>query len=99
MAFSDTDDGVLFSALSADTAAFRVLGGLYGMSVAATFGGGSVDLQMLMPDGSTYQSVLSAAFTAAGEKLVDLPPGKYKVVISTATAVQGSLVRIPYRAA
>ena len=99
MAFTDFKDGVSFSSLSATPASFTLLGGRYLMTVAATWGGGSVDLQELMPDGSTLVSVLTTTFTANGAKLVDLPPGTYEVVITTATAVQGTLVRVPYRAA
>lgn len=69
------------------------------MTLNATWGGGSADLQMLMPDGTTYVSVLAATFTADGAKIVDLPAGTFKIVITTATAVQGSLVRVPFRAA
>lgn len=97
MAFNDFKNGVSFSGLSATPAAFTVLGGLYAFAVAATFGGGNVDLQMLMPDGTTYESVLTTVVTANGQRLVDLPPGTYKVVITTATAVQGSLIRVPYQ--
>jgi hypothetical protein len=98
MALTDWDDGVSFTGLSADTAAFYVLGGRYAVAVDATFGGGSVTLQILMPDGTTYVSILPA-FTAAGAATVDLPPGSYKFDIVTATAVQGFVVRVPYRAA
>lgn len=99
MAYADTKDGVNFSALSADTAAFTLLGGRYEMIVSATWGGGSVDLKSLMPDGSTYVTVLAAVFSADSAKILDLAPGTYKVVITTATAVQGAVARIPYRGA
>jgi hypothetical protein len=97
MAFSDFYDGVRFSAISADTAAFYVLGGRYLFQADATWGGGSVTLKGLMPDGTTYLTIIS--FTAANSTSLDLPPGTYKVVVATATAVQGSLIRVPYRAA
>lgn len=98
MALADFKDGVSFTALSASTAAFTVLGGRYAIAVNATWGGGSATLQALMPDGTTYVTVLTA-FTGDGAAIVDLPPGTYKIAIATATAVQGFLIRVPYRAA
>lgn len=47
-------DGYSAANISATTAAFTLAGGRYAASVVATFGGGTVNLQMLGPDGSTY---------------------------------------------
>jgi hypothetical protein len=81
-------DGKGFSNISATTAGFALKGGAYGVFVTATFGGGTVKLQRLMLDGSTYVSVASATdFSAAGGTLVNLPPGTYRFTIATATAV------------
>jgi hypothetical protein len=91
-------DWISFTGASTTQGPFTLLGGLYGVGVSATFGGGSVTLQTLMPDGSTYVTCL-APFTAAGTALVNLPPGTYQVAIATATAVQCFVVRTPYRAA
>ena len=77
---------VLFSNISATTAAFTLAGGLYGITVIATFGGGNVVLQRLSADAVTYISV-HTALTAAGYVSVSLPPGTYKLAITTATAV------------
>jgi hypothetical protein len=71
---------------AATSDAFLLKGGLYGVDVVATFGGGSVTLQKLAADGSTYVTCLTA-FTAAGYATVSLPPGTYKVAIAVATAV------------
>ncbi len=102
MAFTDFKDGVSFSALSATPAAFYLLGGRYAFCVTATFGGGNIQLQILMPDGTTYIGASAAVTTSAGAagcQVVDLPPGTYQIAITTSTAVQGSLIRVPYRAA
>jgi len=89
-------DGQVFSNIAATTAAFLLDGGLYGIDVVATFGGGSVKLQKLCADGSTYASVSAATdFTAAGYQSVNLPPGKYRFTIATASAVYASIARIP----
>jgi len=89
-------DGYLASSISASTAAFQLRGGKYAVAAVATFGGGSVKLQALGPDGSTYLSVASATdFSAAGYGTVDLPAGQYRFTIATATAVYASVYRIP----
>lgn len=90
-------DGQAFTGLSANTAAFTLMGGKYGVDATATFGGGSVKLQKLLGDGSTFVSVSSATdFTAAGYASVDLPQGQYRFTIATATAVACAVTRIPY---
>ena len=89
-------DCVAFSNIAATTAAFNLRGGKYGAEALATFGGGSVKLQRLGPDGSTYQSVSSGTdFAAAGYTTVDLPPGQYRFTIATASAVYAAVTRIP----
>ena len=78
---------------SATSDPFALKGGLYGVDVSATFGGGSVTLQRLAPDGSTYVTALTA-FTAAGYKTASLPPGTYRVSIATASAVYVSICAV-----
>jgi hypothetical protein len=77
---------VSHSNITSTTAAFSLHGGLYGITVNATWGGGSVTLQRLAGDGTTYITCLTA-FTADGYATVPLPPGTYKVVVATATGV------------
>lgn len=89
-------DGKGFSNISASTSGFALKGGRYGIAVTATFGGGSVKLQRLAGDGSTYVSMSSSCdFTAAGGAIVDLPPGTYRFTIATATAVYAEVSGIP----
>jgi len=76
----------IFSNISATTAAFNLEAGNYGVTVTATFGGGSVTLQRLAADASTYVTCLTA-FTAAGYATQLLPAGTYKVAVATATGV------------
>lgn len=93
---SNGADSVAFSGLSATSAVFTLKGGKYAVAATATFGGGSVKLQRLGPDASTYQSVASASdFTAAGYTALDLPPGVYRFTIATATAVAAEVTAIP----
>lgn len=89
-------DGQGFSNISASTSGFKLKGGSYGVTAVATFGGGSVKLQRLALDGSTYVSMASAGdFTAAGGAIINLPPGTYRFTIATATAVYAEVQGIP----
>lgn len=69
-------------------------GGKSAFIAEATFGGGSVKLQAQLPSGAWYD-VPSASLTAAGYYVADLPPGSYRAVNTTATAVSARLVSIP----
>lgn len=82
-----------FANISVTPAAFDLMGGFYGVTVSATFGGGSITLQRLAADGTTYVTCLTA-FTVAGYATVSLPPGTYKFAIATATAVYVDIVAI-----
>jgi hypothetical protein len=78
----------IFANISATTAAFTLDGGDYMVAAVATFGGGSVELQGLGPDGSTYLSLPTALkLTANGMIAGYCPPGQYKFVVTTATGV------------
>src|SRR5262249_49975125 len=79
---------------------FALRGGDYTVTVVATFGGGSVKLQKLAGDGTTYVSCSSTTdFTAAGGASVSLAPGDYRFTIATASAVYAQITAIPLRAA
>lgn len=82
-----------FSNISATTAAFVLRGGLYGVTAHGTWGGGSATLQRLAPDAVTYITVMTA-IAADGYATVQLPPGTYRVLIATATAVYLDIIAI-----
>ena len=82
-----------FTNISATPAQFTLRGGQYGVTVNATFGGGSVTLQRLSLDGASLVTVLTA-FAAAGYATVNLPSGTYSLTIATATAVYCEIVSI-----
>lgn len=90
------DDYFTITNASATSSAFYLRGGKYGVVVSATFGGGTVTLQILSPDGTTYVTALTA-FSAAGYATVDLPPCQCKLAIATATAVYAAVSPIPIR--
>ena len=74
------DENQKFSNINATTAVFNLDGGKYCVDViASTFG--TVTLQRLGPDGSTYLTALTA-FAANGTANADLPPGQYKVALA-----------------
>lgn len=86
---------IQFSNISATTAAFALLGGTYGLTLSATFGGGNVQLQTLSLDGVTWINIGSAA-SANSVNDFTLTPGQYRFVVTTATAVYISLCKIAF---
>ncbi len=86
-------ENVSFSNISATPTAFTLRGGNYGITVNATFGGGSVTLQRLSVDGTNYVTCV-AAFTAAGYANASLPSGTYRLLVATATAIYADIVAV-----
>jgi hypothetical protein len=72
-----------------------VQGGHYAFMAEATFSGGTVKLQIKLPQG-TYADVPSVTLSAAGVVNAFLPPGTYRAVATTATAAFARIARIPY---
>lgn len=102
-----TEENIKFSNIAATTSPFTIKGGGYLVSVSATFGGGSVKLQILGPDGTTYldikqpfdnagteQDDVISTWSANGAKLMPLCAGQYRLTITTATAVYANVTRI-----
>jgi hypothetical protein len=74
------DENAKYSNIAATTAVFNLDCGKYCVDViGSTFG--TVTLQRLGPDGSTYLAALTA-FSANGTANVDFPPGQYKVALA-----------------
>jgi hypothetical protein len=84
---------VTFTNISATPASFSLRGGLYGVTSKGTWGGGSATLQRLAADNATYATCLTA-IAADGYATVQLPPGTYRVLIATATAVYLDIIAI-----
>lgn len=82
------------SNVAASSDAFELVGGYYMLSGVATWGGGSLKLQQLGPDGSTYLDT-AASLTANGIAYAYCAPGQYKLTVATATALYTTLVRVP----
>jgi hypothetical protein len=69
-----------FSNISATTAAFPLKGGKMMLAcIASTYG--TVTLQALGPDGSTYLTA-ATAFSANGTETADLAGGMYRVAVA-----------------
>jgi hypothetical protein len=93
IARGDVDDWKNFQNINSTTAAFSLDGGTYCYAVkASTYG--TVTLQILLPDGTTWATapvriglpVVAGAtpvITAAdGAITLDLPPGQYRIAIA-----------------
>lgn len=86
----------IFQAASANTAAFTLMGGVYSVAVIATWNStGTVTLQQLGPDGTTWMTALTAISADGIAAPVALPPGQYRLAIATATGVYATIARIP----
>lgn len=75
-------------------------GGRGFFAAVATFGVGSVALEYLGPDSTTWLAASDvagspASLTAAGGVLFELPPGQIRAAVATATAVYATAARIP----
>lgn len=78
---------------SATGSAVQWGGGRGVVCVVATFGGGSVTLQYLGPDGSTWLTA-ATAFTANGLASFELPPGRIRAAVATATGVYANAEQV-----
>ena len=81
-----------WSNISATPGSFNLDAGAFGLSLAATWGGGSAALQKLMPDGTTWVTVTSV--TANGYAEVHVPAGIFQLLVTTATALTGEIAKI-----
>lgn len=76
------------------TAAFNLRGGSYWIETKST-GAGTVDLQRLGPDGTTWTARATQITATAGQQTLSLPPGSYRWVVATFTANFLEITRIP----
>jgi hypothetical protein len=81
--------GLHFKNISATPGPFDIQSGQYGVTVKGT-GFGTVTLQRLSSDASTYVTCLTA-FSQNGYQTVNLPDGTYKLTIASASAVYADI--------
>lgn len=97
-------DGFSITGASADSSAYALIGGRYGLVVTATWNSsGTVGVDALAPDGSTWVPVTlqtvggpGITVTANGTATCDLPAGTYRIKVATATGVSASLATVPF---
>ena len=77
----DVGESVTQSIASGNGPSFVLRGGQFWLAVVATFSAGSVTLQRLGPDGSTFLTA-ATAFSANGSETAYLPPGTYRVALA-----------------
>lgn len=91
----NTPERIVQSNIAAGTGtAFSLRGGSYWIESKST-GTGTIDLQKLGPDGSTYTARITQITATAGQQTISLPPGTYRWVIATFTANYLEISRIP----
>ncbi len=79
----------------------KLRGGRYLFGAAATWNGGSVELQGMLPDNASYATVpivtgaALAVLTGPAWLLVDLSPGQYRLQIITAASVTATVAAVP----
>ncbi len=78
--------------ISANTSSFTLMGGLYGIEISATWGGGNVVFGRLSLDGSTYVPV--STYTANTYETQYIPAGTYRLTVTTATAIYAEMIAI-----
>lgn len=76
------DTGTLLNASSITSDPIGRPKGVYCFAANGTFGGATVTLEMLGPDGVNYITVTGTALTAAGAVNVELPAGRYRAAVS-----------------
>ena len=93
---------VVFKNFSATPAKFSVLGGRYAFIAAGVWGSGTLVLNQLAADGTTYTLVadpLNSGATlnsATNFEVVDLAPGGYQIAVGgTVSGMYAALCRIP----
>jgi hypothetical protein len=83
---------IKYSNVASTQGPFTLRGGCYGMTVIGT-GFGTVTLNKLAADGSTYVST-GISFAANGYQSGNLPSGTYQIAIATTTAVYAEITSI-----
>lgn len=85
---------VLSNASAGNSTAFYLTGGLYAITTVST-GTGTIDLEVLGPDGSTWIAAMTQITTTSKFQTQQLPPGTYRWATATFTAIYATVSRIP----
>ena len=80
-----------------DTDPFQLTGGTYVVdAISGTWGGGNTVLQRLGPNGSTWIPTHTALLANGVTAVLYLPPGQYRVSITTAINNYVNISRVPH---
>lgn len=79
--------------VSATPLDFNLDAGLYGLAISAGVFG-TVTLQQLQPDGTTYVAVSAALGAANPYTVLQLTAGQYRLLLAGVTALVGSIALI-----
>jgi len=60
-------------------------GGDIAIFIWGAFGGGSVSIEVLTPDGSAWIPILDDVWTEASVKVVNIPPSRFRLSLSGST--------------
>lgn len=74
---------------------FSLQGGAYVLDAVANFNSGTITLQRLGPDGATFITAATALSANGTSGSIALPPGVYKLLVASTTALSVSVIRIP----
>lgn len=86
---------LLVNASATGTDAIAQIGGRYVLTGTGTFGGATLQIQMLAPDNSTYINLANGSFTAAPIGVaMDLPQGAHVRATLTGGAPSGFYVSL-----
>ena len=101
---TQNEESVSFSNIAATTSPFVIKGGRYLVGIKAS-NYGTVKLQQLAQDGSTYldlklvadagTDIVTGSWAADGAKAFDLAAGQYRLTVASATAIYASITRVP----
>ena len=89
-----TKPWLLNNAAAGNGTPFNLSGGLYAIATVAT-GTGTIDLQILGPDGSTWIAAMTQITATSKFQTQQLPPGSYRWATASFTAIYASVARIP----
>lgn len=88
-------ESVNFQNISATPATFELKGGAYVLDAVGNFNSGTVTLQRLGPDGSTFITAATALSAVGTSGSLALPPGIYQILVASGTGLSVSVIRIP----
>lgn len=83
------------SPTAANSSNFRLEGGVYVIDAVANFNSGSITLQRLGPDGTTFLTAATALSATGASSAVCLPTGTYRFLVASASALSVSVIRVP----